>query len=113
MATPDNNEEQIREPGWKARRTPSEEQLSPDAWAAGSNWIFQKWQGQGTPGCPYCGTHEWWVGNPVELSTVTGLGAAPPMFPVTCKNCGQTVFVNALVAGFKPGTENLDTESQS
>ena|ERR1700691_3157307 len=103
----DTNEKKTRpsgHPGWINRRTPAELQATPDAWRAASDWIREKWQKDGNPTCPYCTNKTWWIGNPVVLGTVTGVGGSPPMFPITCRNCGQTVFVNALVAGDEGAT---------
>jgi predicted nucleic-acid-binding Zn-ribbon protein len=59
-------------------------------------WLREKW---GTdPACPYCRHTSWEVGLPTQLAVWTG-GAVPPVFAVTCTNCGNTVFVDAQRAG--------------
>lgn len=61
-----------------------------------------KWQGRP---CQQCGTGSWNVQDKAyELrqfysgSLVTG-GAVIPVIPVICSNCGNTVLVNAIIAG--------------
>jgi hypothetical protein len=98
MANPSDPNKPSGHPGWIARRTPAEQQTEPAAWEAGWYWIQAKWQGAGNPACPYCKNTTYWVGAPVVFATVTGVGGTPPMFPITCRKCGQTVLVNALVA---------------
>ena|ERR1035438_5479503 len=109
MADPDDAEQEShgQKPGWKARRTEAERRDDPDSWEAATDWVKAKWKGKASsiPDCPYCGASEWWVGSPVVLATVTGIGSSPPLFPVTCINCGQTVFVNAILAGLESDTE--------
>ena len=57
----------------------------------------------GSP-CPLCGQKRWQISNTVfqaiEFDT-KGLilgGGAYPIVPLTCMNCGNTYFINALVA---------------
>jgi predicted nucleic-acid-binding Zn-ribbon protein len=66
---------------------------------AAITWLHQKW----TQNCPYCGNHEWRVSTPFELSRTDGK-ALSPHFAVMCTNCGQTAFINAIVAGIVPDT---------
>jgi hypothetical protein len=61
-----------------------------------------KWAGRP---CAQCGTAVWQVQDAIfELrgfsggSLVVG-GAIIPLIPVTCANCGNTVLVNAILAG--------------
>ena len=57
--------------------------------------------------CPMCGGDEWSISDKVfelrefnEGNIVLGgpNSAITPVIPVTCRNCGNTVFINALVA---------------
>ena len=61
-----------------------------------------KW---GNRPCPMCGQTNWNVSDKAfELREFQGgdvvLGAGPiiPVIPVTCNNCGNTAFVNAIVS---------------
>jgi hypothetical protein len=75
------------------------------------DWVIEKWRGDPVPRCPYCRVQDWWVGGPIQLSTTDGPRAShpsPPMFPVTCSNCGHTVFVNAVIAGIADPPEKDD-----
>ncbi len=58
--------------------------------------------------CPMCGGGEWGVSEKVfelrefnEGNIVIGgsNSAVSPVIPVTCRNCGNTVFINALSTG--------------
>lgn len=64
-------------------------------------WLQEKW---GNRPCPYCGHIEWEVGTPLEIG-LSGGEAMSPTFPVMCGNCGQTAFVNAILAGLLPEPE--------
>jgi hypothetical protein len=53
-----------------------------------------------------CGTGNWNVSDSIfELreynqgNLVVGGGPIIPIIPITCDNCGNTVFVNAILAG--------------
>lgn len=58
-------------------------------------WLEVKWK---DAHCPYCGADAFEVSAPVPLARTDG-GIGPPLIPVMCQNCGQTVFVNAYEAG--------------
>jgi hypothetical protein len=65
-------------------------------------WLTEKW---GThPVCPYCGTQSWSVGTPFDVSLENGQALAPH-FSAMCNNCGNTVFINAILAGLYPEPE--------
>lgn len=66
---------------------------------AAVEWLQERW-GLETE-CPYCAHNEWSVGSPFEVSLENGQSLAPH-FPVVCANCGNTVFVNAVLAGLIP-----------
>ena len=89
--------------------------LPPDAltsseqaqWEAALEWLKEKW-GEPPPECPYCRARNWSVGVPGRAprgEKVTGWMALS--FPVVCTNCGNTVFVDAVLAGVvqEPGSE--------
>ncbi len=66
-------------------------------------WLNEKWKGDKL--CPVCKTNSWDL--PEILGEVRqfqggGLvvgGPVFPVFPLTCKTCGHTLFFNALVMG--------------
>lgn len=58
--------------------------------------------------CPMCGTNDWSVAEEIfELrefqdgNLVAG-GPLYPVIPVSCKNCGMSLMINAIVAGVLP-----------
>lgn len=63
--------------------------------------------------CPYCGHDEWnfdsKIYTPIELHDGfvvknQGQGHFLPLVTVTCLNCGNTAFINAVAAGcMEPG----------
>jgi hypothetical protein len=65
-------------------------------------WIEGHWRTDGAdPACEICGKDSWEVGYPVLLYfwDPPERGAAAPHFPLTCRECGNTKFLNAIVAG--------------
>ena len=56
------------------------------------------------PACPLCGQKNWSVSTQVfqapeyHRDTLIANGATPPMIPLVCVNCGNTYFINAIVA---------------
>ena len=65
--------------------------------------LQEKWSGRP---CPMCGNAGWSVQDSVfELrefhggTMVIGGSALIPVVPVACNNCGNTVLINAIVAG--------------
>lgn len=60
---------------------------------------------QHTPICSFCGNNTWNISSKIfELLefNANGLqlgGSVYPVVPITCNNCGNTLFINALVAG--------------
>ena len=65
--------------------------------------LKDKWLGRP---CPMCQVGNWNVSDKVfELREFYGgglrLGGVPiyPVIPVTCNNCGNTVFINPITAG--------------
>lgn len=66
-------------------------------------FLKDKW---GSVECPLCHSNRWTVQNRVfELrefhrgGMVIGSGPIVPVVPITCENCGNTVLVNAIIAG--------------
>ncbi|MGJ8593073.1 MAG: hypothetical protein ACSHXF_11015 [Aquaticitalea sp.] len=78
-----------------------------------------KW---GSRPCPMCGSNGWNVSDNVyELrefhggNLVLGNGPIYPIIPVSCNNCGNSVMVNALMAGAieRPNVESKkETENE-
>ncbi len=75
-------------------------------------WLVQKW---GDRPCPMCGEMSWQVDTRIyqlmefaKGNFVVG-GPVIPLIPVTCKNCGNTVLLNALVCG---AVKNDDKEGE-
>jgi len=55
--------------------------------------------------CPLCATNRWNISDKIyelreynEGTLVLG-GTIVPLIPVTCQNCGNTVFINSIVIG--------------
>lgn len=66
-------------------------------------FLSTKWQGRP---CPVCGVGGWSVQESSfelrefnEGNHVMGGGPVIPVVPVICTNCGNTVLVNAIMAG--------------
>lgn len=68
-------------------------------------YLQKKWRGSG---CPMCGGNQWNVPEKIfelrefndgNLMIGGPNGAVLPVIPITCRNCGNTVFINALFAG--------------
>jgi hypothetical protein len=75
-------------------------------WHTALEWLKDKW-GEPAPECPYCRAKNWSVGVPGRAprgERVTGWMALS--FPVVCTNCGNTVFVDAVLAGVVPESES-------
>src|SRR5438132_1304548 len=66
---------------------------------AAISWLVEVW-GHERP-CPYCGHPHWSIGTPFEVALTDG-GSLSPHFPVMCSTCGNTVFINAILAGLLP-----------
>jgi len=67
------------------------------------NHLKTKWGGRP---CQMCGIGSWNVSDSIfELrefnagNMVLGNGPLIPVVPITCDNCGNTVFINAIKAG--------------
>ena len=72
-------------------------------------WLDKKWAGDRK--CPICSQKNWKIGDPLETRKFTGggLNIGAPLyvfFPVTCTNCGNTVFINAVSAELAPSAES-------
>lgn len=66
---------------------------------AAIEWLTEVWGAQRP--CPYCGHTDWSVGTPYEIQLASGQTLAPH-FTVMCETCGNTVFINAILAGIVP-----------
>lgn len=62
-------------------------------------WLEQKW-GADNP-CPYCDNEEWTVSLPFKLLLESRV-SLQPHFSAVCTNCGNTVLINAVMAGLLP-----------
>jgi hypothetical protein len=67
------------------------------------NHLKSKWQGRP---CQMCNTGNWNISDSIfELreynqgNLILGGGPIIPVVPITCENCGNTIFVNAIKAG--------------
>lgn len=69
------------------------------------NFLNEKWHGAQ---CTMCGSNDWSVTDKVfelrEFNDGNLVIGGPnssivPLIPITCKNCGNTVFVNPMVIG--------------
>lgn len=65
--------------------------------------INEKWQ---TKMCPMCGKNNWTIDT--NMMTMLGVGEDKsinlggkilPVVPITCNECGNTIFVNPLAIG--------------
>lgn len=67
--------------------------------------IEQFIQGKNIPVCPLCLQNEWNMSSKVfqllefDTSGLTLGGPTYPVLPITCSHCGNTLFINALIAG--------------
>lgn len=57
-------------------------------------------------GCPLCSSKDWSIGNDLvmfvlqpNIKNMRLSGTGHPCIPITCKACGNTQFVNALILG--------------
>lgn len=68
------------------------------------NHLSKKWKGKN---CPMCGEGPWNASDsPFELREfnegnliIGGQTSIVPVIPITCNNCGNTILINAVVAG--------------
>jgi len=69
------------------------------------NFLNSKWHGAT---CPLCGGREWNVNEKIyelrEFNDGNLVVGGPnssiiPVIPISCKNCGNTIFINALITG--------------
>jgi predicted nucleic-acid-binding Zn-ribbon protein len=91
------------EPGEAADRgaiTPQEAEQRERALA----WLDIHWKGSRK--CPICASNSWGIGGIAELlpffpntQNLTIPIGVQPMFTVTCKTCGYTFMMNALISG--------------
>jgi hypothetical protein len=83
-------------------------QLSPEEKAAAEAWFNAKMAHQ-SAGCPMCRTKNWTLldhfVSPNNFTPGGGVmlgGNAYPHFMLACSNCGNTQFINAILAGVIP-----------
>ena len=71
-------------------------------------FLQDKWKNRP---CPMCQSTAWnvhespWQVTKYEGRTLTLGGAVLPLIAVICRNCGNTVFVNAVTTGMLIGEE--------
>jgi len=65
--------------------------------------LSEKW---GNQSCPMCGSNDWNVSDTIyELRKYHGgnliIGGGPilPIVPIICNNCGNSIFINAIISG--------------
>lgn len=75
-----------------------EEQAAAEQFEKASAWLRVKWGDAPAPACPYCTNRDWEVGRPTRVVTY-GRRDLKPVFPVVCTNCGNTVYIDAELAG--------------
>lgn len=74
--------------------------------------------------CPLCNSNQWTISNQVfqaiefDYKGILIGGASYPMVPLTCQNCGNTYFINALVSGLidresPVSSNNLENPSEN
>ena len=80
-------------------------------------FLNEKW---GSKPCPMCGSNNWIVSDKIyELrefndgNLVIGSGPIFPVVPVSFNNCGNSVFINALMSGAieKQNVEPIDNNN--
>jgi len=87
---------------WEGELAEAGEELRQLFIAAAVRWLERQWKPHRR--CPYCEAASWSVGTPSAISLESG-EALSPHFPVMCDNCGNTVFINAILAGLLPEEE--------
>jgi hypothetical protein len=82
-----------------------------------SSWLKEKC---GIPRCFMCGNARWSINNVTTLqigfnvhTTRFHYGQGLPLFSVTCTTCGNTVFLNPAVLGFKPEPPQVESVEPS
>lgn len=69
------------------------------------------------PSCPLCGNNKWDINEHIfqiieyDPECIRVAGITYPIVPITCLNCGNVYFINALVAGFIKIPENQSENS--
>lgn len=66
--------------------------------------LKEKW---GSRPCPMCNVNKWNVSGDIydlrkhaDANSIVVGGPVVPVFPITCTNCGNTILINAVAAGF-------------
>ena len=86
-----------------------EEGLTREQLDAALDWLEKVSPGGAT--CSVCAKNTWEVGKslvaPMRIQGRTTFidGELHPLVTVTCKNCGHTIFVNAVMAGVEKPSE--------
>src|SRR5687768_12022679 len=81
----------------------TEESTYDERFAETLAWIRERWHG-GDPKaakiCPICGHDQWVIGDVADMQLRFEPSAVYTFVPVGCTNCGNTIFINANIAGF-------------
>ena len=70
------------------------------------------------PNCPLCGQKNWNIASRVFQVAEFNDGSMPlgnetiPVLPLTCLNCGNTYFINAIIAGFIAPQKETEKSSE-
>jgi hypothetical protein len=76
-------------------------------------WVDDRWADDWA--CPACESDTWYAHQPVSLyplGTPPFDGAVLPVCPITCTQCGYTVFLNLLSTGLAQPREKTEDESE-
>jgi hypothetical protein len=76
-------------------------------------WVAEKWQ-HGP--CPVCNTNDWninpKIGQIINAATMAG-GTSYPVLLISCTNCGNTLSINAVIAGVLSGDDDADEATRA
>ena len=70
-------------------------------------------QNKQIPFCQFCGQNHWGVSSKLfqllefDSHGLTIGGSSYPVIPITCNNCGNTLMINAIVAGLIDTNEDI------
>ena len=71
-------------------------------------WLNEQWKGNKL--CPICSENSWSISEdlvevrPYKGGALVVGGSLFPFLVVTCRNCGHTLFFNAVIAGLVEGS---------
>ncbi len=79
-------------------------------------WLEAKWQGEKL--CQVCGTGNWSVSDLIfqlpefDPKKITIGGPVMPVVSISCNNCGNTYFFNAMKLGVLHPPENPENQEE-